>query len=157
MDLLAYVVHLRYTGMIRDIAYLRQGEHNILSDVLSALEGDIDIGQENYCHQCNMCHCGCIEPNLECPQYSRESRCKCREKGNEVNDPMVTILTLIDGKTTVPKSTMKVSLEDALLITVEIYNHENEEEAVKLRNMYEEFVTSQRSESGPTNRFQFHQ
>ena len=68
---------------------------------------------------------------------------------------MATILTLIDGKTIVSKLTMKVSLEDALLITVRIYNHENEEEAVKLRNMYEEFVTShkgERSESGLTNR-----
>ena len=49
---------------------------------------------------------------------------------------------------------LKVSLKDAILITVEIYNHENEEEAVKLRDMYEEFVTShkgERSESGLTN------
>ena len=43
IDFLAYVMHLRYTGVIRDIAHLRQKECNILSDVLSALEGNINI------------------------------------------------------------------------------------------------------------------
>ena len=43
---------------------------------------------------------------------------------------MITILTLIDGKTIVSESTMKISIEDNLLITMGIYGHENEEEAV---------------------------
>ena len=102
--------------MIKDIAYLRKGQYDILADVLSALKGDIDIGEEIYCHQCYMYHSGCIEPKSACPWYSKGGECKCGEKGDQVNDPVITVLPLIDAKTKVTKSVMKVSLEDALML-----------------------------------------
>ena len=101
-------MYLRSTGMIRDIAYLRQGQYIIFSDLLSALKGDIDIGEEVYFHQCNMYHCGCIEPKSRCPKYCKGLGCMFGEKENQAVEPMSTLYPLIDGNSLVTESSMKV-------------------------------------------------